>query len=230
MTAPLRHFRLFRVPDRTPENPKIGVRDPGNGTFGGSGGGVENGVENGRKWHFSGGPDDPLVGNFCRRGVENGRKWHFFGFSGVFSGYPRVNTLFWGGLTPVFGVFGVFGAISPLRQGVSRSPEILKFGVQKMGQKSVPAGMECQIRKLTKVGTSKLSHPGSGIVNHGVEVDEVDNYKYIYIKGIPTSKLEVRNSGVTFQGLIIGGGSILIGNLIRIWGLPAFPWKCLCLP
>ena len=84
MTAPLRHFRLFRVPDRTPENPKIGVRDPENRGLAGSGGGVENGVENGRKWHFSGVRTPVSLSKFVGKGskmVENGT---FPGFQGFY--------------------------------------------------------------------------------------------------------------------------------------------------
>ena len=60
----------------------------------------------------------------------------------------------------------------------------------------------------------EIPTPGSGIVNHGVEVDDDSYPSYIYIKGGPTSKLEVRISGVTFRGHYIGGGSIYIGILV----------------
>jgi hypothetical protein len=56
--------------------------------------------------------------------------------------------------------------------------------------------------------------PGSGIVNHEVEDVEVDDPSYIYIKGGPDIKVEVRISGVTFQGLYTGRGSIYIGILV----------------
>jgi hypothetical protein len=65
-----------------------------------------------------------------------------------------------------------------------------------------------------ETGTPKFHLRDPGIVNHGVEVDEVANYNYIYIKGGPDIKVEVRIPGVTFQGLYIEGGSIYIGILV----------------
>jgi hypothetical protein len=78
--------------------------------------------------------------------------------------------------------------------------------------------MECRVRKLTKIGTPKLPHPGSGIGGQEVEDDEVDPHTYIYIYGGPDIKVGVRNSGVTFRGLIIGGGVELYRDFDRDFG------------
>ena len=65
-----------------------------------------------------------------------------------------------------------------------------------------------------ETGTPKFHLRDPGIVNHGVGVDEVANYNYIYIKGGPDIKVGGPDFRGHFSGSLYRGGSIYIGILV----------------
>ena len=71
-----------------------------------------------------------------------------------------------------------------------------------MGSKIYTSWYRFPDSKFDENWDPEIPTPGSGIVNHEVEVDDVTIPSYIYIKEVLTSKLEVRISGVTFRVFI----------------------------
>jgi hypothetical protein len=123
VTAPLRHFRLFRVPGRTPENPKIGVRDPENRGFrGGPGQTPELGGRTPELALFDpkralfGGLDPFFGGGGPRNWGVGPRNWGVGPENGTFKGFSGVP---WGKT----GVFGVFGASRHLGKALHEVPK-----------------------------------------------------------------------------------------------------------